>query len=114
MELLRNIFGLTSGIIRLAVAVGIIAAVYFFLLKPVLHSADNAVDKANTSFEHSFEKSGIDHIGKTIEHVNHQVQVQIERSFHVAKVHGNPKKLIRCIRKADGEVHRIQQCTRKF
>jgi hypothetical protein len=34
MEFLSTVFGnLTSGIIRLGVAVGILAAVYFFLLK---------------------------------------------------------------------------------
>ena len=37
MDILRNLFGsLTSGIIRLAVTVGILAAAYFFIVKPVL------------------------------------------------------------------------------
>jgi len=32
------------GIIRLAVTVGILAAVYFFIVKPVLHTTEHAVD----------------------------------------------------------------------
>jgi len=52
MELLRNLFGnLTSGIIRLLVGVGILAAVYFFIVKPVLHTTDNAINSANKTFE---------------------------------------------------------------
>ena len=62
MEFLRNLFGnFTSGIIRLAVAVGILAAAYFFIVKPVLHTTENvsntvndSIQSANKSFEQSF------------------------------------------------------------
>ena len=124
MDILRNLFGsLTSGIIRLAVTVGILAAAYFFIVKPVLKSTDNAINRgfdtareANESFERSFggNGAGLDDIDKTIDSVNHQVQIQIERSFHTAKKHGNPKKLIRCVQHANGNVHRIQRCTVRF
>ena len=94
--------------IRLAVAVGIIVAVGIFIVKPVLDTTDNAVNKANSSFEKSFGNEGIDtkaieaKINRTIEEVNKQVGVQVERSFHVAKVHGNPQKLVHCIQRASG------------
>jgi hypothetical protein len=116
MDILRNIFGsLTSGVIRLLVSVGILAAAYFFIVKPVLHTTDNAIDSANKTFEKSFgAKGGLGEISKTIDSVNHQVQIQIHRSFHTAKVNGNPKKLVRCIQHAEGNVHRIQRCTVKF
>lgn len=115
MEVLRNLFGtLTSGIIRLAVTVGILAAVYFFIVRPVLDTTEKTVHETNQAFEHSFENSGLDKINKTIEGVNHQVQVQIHRSFHVAKVHGNPTKLIKCIKRADQDVAKIERCTRRF
>jgi hypothetical protein len=59
MEFLTNLFGdLTSGIIRLEVAVGILAAVYFFILRPVLDTTDHAVDSANKSFERQPEGAG--------------------------------------------------------
>lgn len=115
MDVLRNLFGnLTSGIIRLVVAVGILAAAYFFIVKPVLKSVDDTTSRFSQSFEHSFEKGGVDDIGKTLEDVNHQVQIEVQRSFHVAKVHGNPKKLVRCIKRADGNAHKIQRCAVKF
>lgn len=121
MEFLQQLFGnLTSGIIRLGVAVGILAAVYFFVLRPVLHTTEHTVDSANKAFEKSFHESSVDtkgieaQVNKTIEDVNRQVQVQVERSFHTAKIHGKPEKLLHCIQKANGDVHRIERCSKKY
>ncbi|MGV1050191.1 MAG: hypothetical protein ACOYD4_16885 [Solirubrobacterales bacterium] len=117
MDILRNLLGsLTSGIIRLAVAVGILAAAYFFLVKPVLKTTSDTFKEANKSFEKTFHTKGADitDISKTIEDVNEQVQREVRKSFHVAKRNGNPKKLVRCVEKANGDVHRIERCTVKF
>jgi hypothetical protein len=115
MDILRNLFGnLTSGIIRLLVTVGILAAAYFFIVKPVLETTDKAFDTANKSLERSFGGGGLGEIGKTLEDVNRQVERQIRRSFHTAKKDGNPKKLVRCIKRARGNVHRIQRCTVRY
>jgi hypothetical protein len=46
--------------------------------------------------------------------VNRQVQVEVHRSFHTVKVHGNPEKLLRCIQKANADVHRIQRCAKRY
>jgi F0F1-type ATP synthase membrane subunit b/b' len=117
MEFLTQLFGnLTSGIIRLGVAVGILAAVYVFILHPILSSTDHAVDSANQAFEKSFQDSkAIEaQVDKTVEDANRQVQVQVERSFHTAKVHGNPIKLLHCVQRAHGNVHRIERCTNRY
>jgi hypothetical protein len=126
MEFLSTVFGnLTSGIIRLAVAVGILAAVYFFLVKPILHTTEHAVDSANKSFEKSFNSPASNtptintkaieaKINKTVEDVNRQVQVEVNRSFHASKVHGSPEKLLHCVQRAHGNVHRIERCTRRY
>jgi hypothetical protein len=117
MDILRNLFGsLTSGIIRLLVTVGILAAAYFFIVKPVLKTTDNAIKETNKSFEKSFGPGGanLSDIDKTINSVNHQVQIQIERSFHTAKKHGNPNKLVHCVQHAEGNVNKIKRCTVKF
>lgn len=115
MDILRNLFGnLTSGVIRLAVTVGILAAVYLLILKPVLKTADNAIKTTNSTLEQSLKSSGMEDVSKTLEDVNRQVEVQIERSFNTAKKKGSPKKLIRCIERSNGDVQRIQRCTARF
>jgi hypothetical protein len=87
MDLPRSLFGaLTSGVIRLIVAVGILAAAYLFIVKPVLHTTDNAINSANRTFERSF---GTPH-------------------------DGSPKRLLHCIERANGSVHRIHRCTARF
>jgi len=116
MEILRNLFGnFVGGLISLLVGVGILAAAYFFVVKPVLHTADHAIDSANKTFEKSFGPgTNLNDIGKTIESVDHQVQRQIRRSFHTAKKHGDPQRLVKCIQRAHGDVHRIRRCTVKY
>jgi hypothetical protein len=115
MDILRNLFGtLTSGIVRLLVAVGILGAAYLFIVKPVLKTTSDAIKTTNQSFEKSFGGNGLDDIGKTLEDVNNQVAKEIRHSFHTAKKEGSPKRLVRCIQHAHGDVHRIQRCTVKF
>jgi uncharacterized membrane protein YhiD involved in acid resistance len=124
MEFLTNLFGnLTSGIIRLAVTVGILAAVYFFIVKPILHTTEHTVDSTNKAFEKSFHSSDFntkaieENVNKTIEDVNREVQVQVEHSFHVTKAQGGVKKqekLLHCVQRASGNVHRMERCARRF
>jgi hypothetical protein len=107
MDILRNLFGnLTSGVIRLAVAAGILFCAYLFIVKPVLSTTDHAID--------SFNSSGLNEIGKTLDTVNVQVQRQIRHSFRVTKAQGDPQRLIECIKRAKQDVKKIERCTRRF
>jgi hypothetical protein len=115
MDILRNLFGsLTSGIIRLVVTVGILAAVYFLLLKPVLHTTDKAIDSANKTFEKSFgTPAGLNDVDKTLQEVNRRVQREIRHAFKATPAH-NANKLVKCIEHANGDVRRIEHCTKRF
>ncbi len=105
MDLLRNLFGsLTSGIIRLAVAAGVLFLCYLFIVKPVLKTTDEA-----------FKSTGIDSIGKSIEGVSKEIRREVHRSFETTKKRGgNPQKLVHCVQRANGDVKRIERCTRRF
>jgi hypothetical protein len=109
VDILRNLFGhLTSGIIRLAVAAGVLILTYLFIVKPVLNTANETFDKA-------FKSTGLDEIGKTIEGVNKQVQREVRQSFRTTRNRGgDPDRLIRCIKRAHGNTARIQRCTHRF
>jgi hypothetical protein len=116
VEILRNLFGsFAGGVIRLIVGAGILAAAYFFIVKPVLSTTEKAIDSANKGLERSFGPGAdITDISGTIEDVNRKVQREIRKSFRAAEKQGNPKKLVKCIQRAHGDVHRIQRCTVKF
>jgi hypothetical protein len=123
LEILRNFLGnLSSGVIRLAVTVGILAAVYFLILRPILDKTTEITKETNQAVQKSFNQgfgkngAGLEDIDKTLKEVNKTVEREIKRSFHVAKIHGvgSPKRLLKCIQRADGNVHRITRCTAKF
>jgi len=115
MDILRNLFGnLSAGIIRLLVTVGILAAVYFFVVKPALDTTENISREANQSIQKSFQNSGLDDINGTIEDVNRQVQIEIKKSFRSSQRQGDSEKLIKCIKRAHQNVNRIQRCSERY
>jgi hypothetical protein len=105
VDLLRNLFGnLTSGIIRLAVAAGVLFLCYLFIVKPVLKRTNGAI-----------HQTGFDSIGKSIESVSKEIRREVHRSFETTKKHGgDPQKLVHCVQRASSDVKRIERCTRRF
>jgi hypothetical protein len=115
MEVLRNLFGnLTAGIIRLLVTVGILAAVYFFVVRPALDTTEKISHEVNVNVGKSLEHAGVGDIGKTIEDVNRRVQREIKRSLRQTRGHSEANKLIRCIQRAHQDVDKIQRCDAKY
>jgi hypothetical protein len=104
VDLLRNLFGnLTSGIIRLAVFAGMLLLLYLLIIKPVLNKADEA-----------FHSTGLDQIGKSLEGMSTEIKREVHRSFEVTSPGARRKKLVHCVQRANGNVHRIERCTRRF
>jgi len=112
MEVLRNLFGnVTAGIIRLLVTVGILAAVYFFVVKPTLDTTKTISHEVNGNIQRSLREA---HIGKTIDEVNRQVQREIKKSLRHAPSHSAADRLIRCIQRAHQDVHKIERCNDRY
>jgi len=115
MDLLRNLFGnVTAGIIRLLVTVGILAAVYFFIVKPTLDTTEKISNEVNVNVQKGCEQSDLGDINRTIDDVNRQVQREVKKSFRASKQQGDADKLIRCIQRAHQNVNRIQRCSERF
>ena len=120
MDILRNLFGnLSSGLIRLAVTVGILAAVYLFIVRPVLDTTNNAIDSANQSFQQSFgngQGSINRQIQRSINQANRQVQHAVNRSLRQTRRAGghNPQQLLRCVQRAHQNVEKLQACSQKY
>jgi hypothetical protein len=115
MDVLRNLFGnLTAGIIRLLVTVGILAAVYFFIVKPTLETTKDISHEVNANVQKGFQQSDLGEINKTIDDVNRQVQREIKKSLRASQHQGNADKLIACIQRAHQNVNKIQRCSERF
>jgi Tfp pilus assembly protein PilO len=112
MDILRNLFGnVTAGIIRLLVTVGILAAVYFFVVRPVLDSAEKVSHETNVSVQQSLKEA---HIGKTMNEVNRRVQREIKKSLRKTPSHSAANKLLHCIQRAHQDVHKIERCNDRY
>jgi F0F1-type ATP synthase membrane subunit b/b' len=115
MDVLRNLFGnLSAGIIRLLVTVGILAAAYFFVVKPTLETTSDISREVNDNIQKGFQQSDLGDINKTIDDVNRQVQREIKQSLRASKQQGDADKLIRCIQRAHQNVNKIQRCSEKY
>jgi hypothetical protein len=115
MDVLRNLFGnLSAGIIRLLVTVGILAAVYFFVVRPTLETTEKISHEVNVNVQKSLKETNVGDISGTIEDVNRQVQREIRKSLRSSKQQGDAGKLIRCIQRAHHDVNKIQHCSDKY
>ena len=115
MDVLRNLFGnLSAGIIRLLVTVGILAAVYFFIVKPTLDTTKEVSHDFNVNVQQGLKQTDVSEISETIDDVNRQVQREIKKSLRASQKQGDADKLIRCIQRAHQNVDRIQRCSERF
>jgi Tfp pilus assembly protein PilO len=115
MEVLRNLFGtLTAGIIRLLVAVGILAAAYFFVVRPALDTTEKISHEVNVNVQKSIHEANFGDISKSIDDVNRRVQREVRRSLRQSPNHGGAKKLLRCVQRAHQDVHKIERCNDRY
>ena len=91
--------------------VGILAAVYFFVVKPTLDTTKTISHEVNGNIQQSLREA---HIGKTIQDVDRQVQREIKRSIRNAPSHTTADKLLNCIQRAHQNVHKIEHCNEKY
>ncbi len=95
---------LARSLIRLIVTIGILAAVYFFLVRPILDTTNDTIDKAFDSFDgvessldNAFEDAGINNppnltgVGKT-----------------------DAEKVLACVRRVQPDTTKMQKCAERF
>jgi predicted PurR-regulated permease PerM len=128
VDFLKSLFGmLTSSVLRLAVSVGILAAAYFFIVRPVLDTTKDAIESANgfnstlnANIQQSVQQSNVNpsvakQVQRSIRQANRQVQRQLNRDLNrTASSQRRQRRLLHCVQHANGNVNRIQRCTRRY
>jgi hypothetical protein len=94
---------LARGLIRLLVTVAILAAVYLLILKPVLDTTSNTIDKA-------FE-GGAGITGQIRDQLKQADVSGLDLNLGSA---GQAQRLLRCIERAGQDVDRIERCGKRF
>ncbi|HEX5593385.1 MAG TPA: hypothetical protein VFX35_08560 [Solirubrobacterales bacterium] len=94
--------------------VGILAAVYFFVVKPTLDTTEKISHEVNVNVQKGFQQTDLSEINKTLDDVNRQVQREIKKSLRQTPSHSAANKLVRCIRRAHQDVHKIERCNERY
>ena len=94
---------LARTLIRLIATVAIFAAVYFFILKPILDTTTETIDRAfegsqgiTDQIQQSLDDSGLD---------DYDINLDSQRQA---------AKLLNCIQRANQDIERIQRCNSRF
>lgn len=99
-----------NPVIKIVTTVAILAAAYLFIVKPVLETTDNVVDRSFDAFDQSFQ-AGLDDLPG-------QVQAQINRAFDGSSG-SKPQRLHDCIQRAfdagdTPSARQVDRCVRRF
>ncbi len=98
-----------SPLLKVVTTVAILAASYFFIVKPVLETTDNAIDRGFDSNE------GFDEFSPNVQKSVREAQKLSEQqaASTAAQVEG-ANKLLACITDAQGNTTVIARCNQRF
>jgi hypothetical protein len=101
----------------LLVTVGVLAAVYFLIVNPILDTTNDTIDRAfdasgdfQESINESLEEAGIDQIPNFDESGTNAALDQAIKNAPDKRT----EKLLRCIQNADGDVNKISTCQQRY
>jgi hypothetical protein len=98
-----------SPLLRIVVTVAILAAVYFFIVKPVLDTTNSVVDRSFDQFG-NFDDFAPD-VQKSVRKAQKlQDQAQASSDAQIAEAN----KLLDCITEAGSNINQINRCNEKF
>ena len=90
-------------LVGLLVTVGILAAVYFFIVKPTTDTANHAFDSISEPLKQAQEQAA-------------QAQEQLKQDTRTGQpgAQVDLNKLQRCVQKARQDVNRLERCAERF
>jgi len=98
-----------SPLLKILTTVAILAAAYFFIVRPVLDTTEKAFDTVGPAFE------GFDEVGPSIRKSFRQAeQIQSQQAASSSAQIKEANKLLACINEANGDVNLIQRCNERF
>ena len=109
---------LLSGILRLVVTVGILAAVYFLIVKPVLNTTETISHDINHSMSAGLNSANkaINQADITNPKVQRRIRTRVRTVIHTSgnvdtsNLPPSAKKLLKCVEKAGTDVTKLQAC----
>jgi predicted PurR-regulated permease PerM len=106
-----------SALLRVVTTVAILAAVYFFIVKPILHTTETVTRRINVS-----QSAALKSANRAIRQANVESQRAQNRALRQARItirkvttHTSsnakaPLAIVHCIQRANGDVAKIEAC----
>ena len=102
-----------NPLLRVITTVAILAAVYFFIVKPALDTTENITDSVNDSISQSF--NGFDNLSPQFQQEIKQAEKLADNANAASSQQiQSANKLLNCIQNANNDVATIQRCNQKF
>jgi hypothetical protein len=107
-----------SALLRVVTTVAVLAAVYFFIVKPILKTTEDVSHRFNVNGAIQSADKAIQRANIHSQHAERKALRQARITIHsVVTTHGHVKKsvlppIIRCIQRANGDVDKIEACNR--
>ena len=102
-----------SPIIKIVTTVAILAAVYFFIVKPTLDTTEDITKSVNRGIGKSFDNFG-DFSPDVKDSVRQAEKLQQQAAQASDEQLESANKLLDCIQDAGGDVEQISVCNNKF
>lgn len=119
-----------SAVLRIVSTIAVLAAVYFFIVKPVLHTTEKVTHDVNQSVNRSFNQSqrqqravrrqtnralrqadrAVRQAGIQASQATTRVQKAVKGQTGVSGLPEHAQKVIRCLQNANGDVTKLQKC----
>jgi F0F1-type ATP synthase membrane subunit b/b' len=102
-----------NPVVRIVTTVAILAAVYFFIVKPALDTTENITNSVNDSISQSFK--GFDNLSPNIQQQIKQAEKLSQSASSTSDQQlQQANRLLSCIQNANSNVNRIQACNNRF
>jgi F0F1-type ATP synthase membrane subunit b/b' len=92
-------------LVGLLVTVGILAAIYFFAIKPATDTANNAIDSFSQPLKQAEQQ---------VADAQQQLQQNAKASGGSQSELSQLNRLQKCVKHAHQDVNRLQRCTERF
>ena len=101
---------LITGLVRVLVVVGTLAAAYYFIVRPVLDTTEKVSSGINDNIQRS-----LDEANEAFEQSNVTPQTQTQITTHIKNVPANKlPQLTDCINRNPSSIQHIERCAKRL
>ncbi len=98
-----------NPLLKVLTTVAILAAAYFFIVRPVLDTSEDAFETVSPAFE------GIDDVGSDVRRSVRQAErIQVRNQAASSAQIEEASKLLSCVTSASADINKIERCNKKY